>query len=61
MSVESTTQALCDLALRFGEGDEDSMVCIGRPILLRDFIVFERQTASVVNYWQCCLFATDVG
>ncbi|GLJ10930.1 hypothetical protein SUGI_0138240 [Cryptomeria japonica] len=25
MSAESTTQALCDLALRFGEGDEDSM------------------------------------
>ncbi|CAM6101825.1 unnamed protein product [Calypogeia fissa] len=31
MSVESTTQALCDLALCFGEGDEDSMVCIQRP------------------------------
>lgn len=26
MIVESTTQALCDLALRFGEGDEESMV-----------------------------------
>jgi len=26
MTVESTTQALCDLALRFGEGDEESMV-----------------------------------
>lgn len=26
MSVESTTQAICDLALRFGEGDEESMV-----------------------------------
>lgn len=25
MTVESTTQSLCDLALRFGEGDEDSM------------------------------------
>ncbi|KAL2895210.1 Proteasome subunit alpha type-5 [Bienertia sinuspersici] len=25
MNVESTTQALCDLALRFGEGDEESM------------------------------------
>ncbi|KAI0495971.1 hypothetical protein KFK09_022278 [Dendrobium nobile] len=24
-TVESTTQALCDLALRFGEGDEESM------------------------------------
>lgn len=28
MAVESTTQALCDLALRFGEGDEESMVNI---------------------------------
>lgn len=28
MTVESTTQALCDLALRFGEGDEESMVRI---------------------------------
>ncbi|KAI3839916.1 hypothetical protein MKX03_025181, partial [Papaver bracteatum] len=25
MTVESTTQALCDLALRFGEGEEESM------------------------------------
>ncbi|KAK4789501.1 hypothetical protein SAY86_016805 [Trapa natans] len=25
MTVESTTQALCDLSLRFGEGDEESM------------------------------------
>ncbi|KAL0354419.1 UNVERIFIED_CONTAM: Proteasome subunit alpha type-5 [Sesamum radiatum] len=28
MTVESTTQALCDLALRFGEGDEESMRCL---------------------------------
>jgi hypothetical protein len=26
MTVESSTQAICDLALRFGEGDEESMV-----------------------------------
>ncbi|RZC83119.1 hypothetical protein C5167_045904 [Papaver somniferum] len=26
MTVESTTQALCDLALRFGEGEEESML-----------------------------------
>lgn len=26
MPVESLTQSLCDLALKFGEGDEDSMV-----------------------------------
>ncbi|RZC59596.1 hypothetical protein C5167_006900 [Papaver somniferum] len=25
MTVESTTQDLCDLALRFGEGEEESM------------------------------------
>ncbi|OAY53277.1 proteasome subunit alpha type-5 isoform X1 [Manihot esculenta] len=25
MTVESATQAICDLALRFGEGDEESM------------------------------------
>ncbi|ONK75542.1 uncharacterized protein A4U43_C03F17990 [Asparagus officinalis] len=31
MTVESTTQALCNLALRFGEGDEESMV-LYRPI-----------------------------
>lgn len=30
MTVESTTQALCDLALRFGEGDEESMVIINQ-------------------------------
>jgi len=28
MTVESSTQAICDLALRFGEGDEESMVSI---------------------------------
>lgn len=31
MTVESTTQALCDLALRFGEGDEESMVMNALP------------------------------
>lgn len=34
MTVESTTQALCDLALRFGEGDEESMVsCLSLLII----------------------------
>ena len=28
MTVESSTQAICDLALRFGEGDEESMVSV---------------------------------
>ncbi|KAF6139845.1 hypothetical protein GIB67_009692 [Kingdonia uniflora] len=31
MTVESTTQALCDLALRFGEGEEESMVLTSDP------------------------------
>lgn len=29
MTVESTTQAICDLALRFSEGDEVSVVLHG--------------------------------
>ena len=28
MTIESTTQALCDLALRFGEGDEEESMVI---------------------------------
>ena len=38
MSVESTTQALCDLALRFGEGDEESMVCGAVGAMRRCFV-----------------------
>lgn len=34
MTVESTTQALCDLALRFGEGDEESMVSNSTYLLI---------------------------
>lgn len=35
MTVESTTQSLCDLALRFGEDDEDGgMVRVALPALL---------------------------
>lgn len=37
MTVESTTQALCDLALRFGEGDEESMVSIFLLIVVNLF------------------------
>ncbi|ESQ39523.1 hypothetical protein EUTSA_v10001161mg [Eutrema salsugineum] len=33
MNVESTRQALCDMALRFGEGREESMV-ITAPLLI---------------------------
>jgi hypothetical protein len=33
MTVESSTQAICDLALRFGEGDEESMVSLIYVIL----------------------------
>lgn len=42
MTVESTTQALCDLALRFGEGDEESMVSIA-VILSHSFILFPEE------------------
>ena len=34
MTVESTTQALCDLALRFGEGDEESMVIVAYLLII---------------------------
>lgn len=40
MTVESTTQALCDLALRFGEGEEESMVTIAHTLdSIRIFLV----------------------
>ena len=32
------TQALCDLALRFGEGDDESMVMLHRGISLIKFL-----------------------
>jgi len=38
MTVESTTQALCDLALRFGEGDEESMVIIAITLSSGSFV-----------------------
>nr|ABA94697.1 Proteasome subunit alpha type 5, putative, expressed [Oryza sativa Japonica Group] len=34
MTVESTTQAICDLALRFGEGDEDHDHLVSLSLLL---------------------------
>ncbi|KAL5998151.1 Proteasome subunit alpha type-5-A [Asimina triloba] len=43
MTVESTTQALCDLALRFGEGDEESMVIV-LPLYYTD---------PSGTFWQC--------
>ncbi|OAE27244.1 hypothetical protein AXG93_473s1150 [Marchantia polymorpha subsp. ruderalis] len=49
MSVESTTQALCDLALRFGEGDEDSM---SRPFGVSLLIAGHDETGP-------CLYITD--
>ncbi|CAN7021392.1 unnamed protein product [Brassica oleracea var. botrytis] len=35
MKVESTTQAMCDLALRLGEGDEESMIRINHRMTSR--------------------------
>lgn len=39
MTVESTTQAICDLALRFGEGDEESMVSL---ICMKTNLAFDK-------------------
>ncbi|KAJ3675533.1 hypothetical protein LUZ60_004575 [Juncus effusus] len=43
MTIESTTQAICDLALRFGEGEEESM---SRP-----FGVYYTDPSG--TFWQC--------
>lgn len=48
MTVESTTQALCDLALRFGEGDEESMVSIF-PFLV--FVLFNCVQKVICGVW----------
>ena len=37
MKVESTTQAMCDLALRLSEGDEESMVITNDQIRISSF------------------------
>ncbi|KAE8725856.1 Proteasome subunit alpha type-5 [Hibiscus syriacus] len=57
MTVESTTQALCDLALRFGEGDEESM---SRPFGVSLLIAGHDENGSSLYYtdpsgtfWQC--------
>ncbi|CAH8341051.1 unnamed protein product [Eruca vesicaria subsp. sativa] len=57
MTVESTTQALCDLALRFGEGDEESM---SRPFGVSLFIAGHDKNGPSLYYtdpsgtfWQC--------
>eukprot|EP00850_Spirogloea_muscicola_P024185 SM000468S16946 [mRNA] locus=s468:14640:15789:+ [translate_table: standard] len=49
MSVESCTQSLCDLALRFGEGDDDSM---SRPFGVALLIAGNDETGP-------CLYHTD--
>jgi 20S proteasome subunit alpha 5 len=46
MTVESSTQAICDLALRFGEGDEESMV----SLILCYYNL--QNTRSKINYLQ---------
>ncbi|KAG5248814.1 proteasome alpha type [Salix suchowensis] len=57
MTVESTTQALCDLALRFGEGDEESM---SRPFGVSLLIAGHDEKGPSLYYtdpsgtfWQC--------
>ncbi|KAM3361810.1 proteasome subunit alpha type-5 [Capsicum galapagoense] len=57
MTVESTTQALCDLALRFGEGDEESM---SRPFGVSLLIAGHDENGPCLYYtdpsgtfWQC--------
>jgi 20S proteasome subunit alpha 5 len=57
MSTESTTQALYDLALRFGEGDEDSM---SRPLGVSLLIAGHDENGPCLYYtdpsgtfWQC--------
>uniref|UniRef100_A0A7I4BAA2 Proteasome subunit alpha type n=2 Tax=Physcomitrium patens TaxID=3218 RepID=A0A7I4BAA2_PHYPA len=57
MSVESTTQALCDLALRFGEGDEESM---SRPFGVSLLIAGHDESGPCLyhtdpsgTFWQC--------
>ena len=54
MTVESTTQALCDLALRFGEGDEESMV--------KNFSALIFVSLCVMRVCLCaCVFMCDEG
>ncbi|XP_006663049.1 proteasome subunit alpha type-5 [Oryza brachyantha] len=57
MTVESTTQAICDLALRFGEGDEESM---SRPFGVSLLIAGHDENGPSLYYtdpsgtfWQC--------
>ncbi|MCL7047800.1 hypothetical protein MKW94_028327, partial [Papaver nudicaule] len=57
MTVESTTQALCDLALRFGEGEEESM---SRPFGVSLLIAGHDENGPSLYYtdpsgtfWQC--------
>uniref|UniRef100_A0A453K4W8 Proteasome endopeptidase complex n=1 Tax=Aegilops tauschii subsp. strangulata TaxID=200361 RepID=A0A453K4W8_AEGTS len=57
MTVESTTQAICDLALRFGEGEEESM---SRPFGVSLLIAGHDENGPSLYYtdpsgtfWQC--------
>ncbi|GJN04899.1 hypothetical protein EJB05_26627 [Eragrostis curvula] len=57
MTVESATQAICDLALRFGEGDEESM---SRPFGVSLLIAGHDENGPSLYYtdpsgtfWQC--------
>ncbi|CAD5177881.1 unnamed protein product [Musa acuminata subsp. malaccensis] len=65
MTVESTTQALCDLALRFGEGDEESM---SQPFGVSLLIAGHDENGPSLYYtdpsgtfWQCSAKAIGSG
>lgn len=53
MSVESTTQALCDLALRFGEGDEESMVIANWSFC---FFEIHETVVLMLDKWSSLMF-----
>ncbi|PWZ53733.1 Proteasome subunit alpha type-5 [Zea mays] len=50
MTVESSTQAICDLALRFGEGDEESMVSLIYFVITISRMYYTDPSGT---FWQC--------
>jgi hypothetical protein len=70
MTVESTTQALCDLALRFGEGDEESMVIVVYLLIIfytsSQFFIYDilfmanSQATAVFIHYDVPLLGKDV-
>lgn len=66
MPVESCTQSLCDLALRFGEdGEEDTMVCnCSAHVVLTDLSTVRYIVPGGVHadaaWRQCCIGAVSL-